>query len=61
MDLTTLMGLIGSTVYVLQVAAQVRLYGFRRWVEFGMGTGIDIHDAVEKVTGHDEDPATEQA
>jgi hypothetical protein len=36
-------GLVGSSLYVLQIVAQIRIYGFRRWVEFGMGTGVEIH------------------
>lgn len=41
------LGLVSSTIYVAQVATQVKVYGFRRWWEYGLGTGVEIHPPAE--------------
>lgn len=40
-------GVLAGVLYVIQMLAQLRLYGFRRWVEFGLGTGVEIHEEKE--------------
>ena len=39
---------LSGFVYVCQVVAQVRLYGWRRWWAFGLGTGVEVH-MIEKL------------
>lgn len=42
-QLTTTATSIGGLIYVLQVASQVYLYGFRGWWRLGLGTGQEVH------------------
>jgi len=46
---------VSSVVYVCQVVAQVKLYGWRRWWEFGLGTGLHVHPGEETVAELEED------
>lgn len=47
--ITTSVGAISSTLFVIVVGLQVRTYGLRYWVHTGAGTGIDPDDVQVKV------------
>lgn len=37
-------GWIGSVLYVGQVITQIRLYGAKRWWQYGLGTGVPLRE-----------------
>lgn len=43
-------GGISSTLFILQVALQVKVYGIKQWAKLGFGTGVETDcKHVEKV------------
>lgn len=43
-------GGISSTLFIIQVALQVKVYGLKQWAKLGFGTGVETESHhVEKV------------
>lgn len=42
-DAFAMVGYAGSILYLGQLALQARLYGVRRWLDYGIGTGVPVH------------------
>ena len=42
-------GVLSSFVYLLQIVVQIKVYGWRKWFEYGLGTGIDVYELREKM------------
>lgn len=36
---------IGGVIYLIQIGCQVKVYGVKRWWHFGLGTGVEVHEA----------------
>lgn len=41
-QITEQVGAISSTVFILQIAMQLKLYGFKCWLNLGLGTGTPV-------------------
>lgn len=35
---------MSGVLFIVVVGVQARMYGFRTWVEYGLGTGRPVHD-----------------
>lgn len=44
----TTISTIGSSLFVIVVLVQVKVYGFRTWIATGLGTGLDTKEAKTK-------------
>lgn len=38
-------GAASSTLFIIQIAIQVKIYGIRTWLHFGVGTGVEPQEA----------------
>lgn len=44
-NVTASVGVVSSTVFIVQIAVQVKVYGIRTWFHWGLGTGVRPEEA----------------